>query len=415
MRSLVKSVGFMLLGVLQACHDDPNPVVVDSEFLVVNVAADTFDDEVWLLAHDGSEWLDAEPLINGQKVALKGPIGNKSTFTMCTLVIEKNSAGKFEYGGGFSYTEVPVNTAWKFERLVGAGNSNNSKSAQVKVQNFAGTLSRTIISGPDGVLPKTASITSSIATISFSFANQSDFIVSSIYGSTANYAVLKNYAAGATSTVTLKPMDKTLTLSYPGNLFALYYLSGFYHDDDTRKPGYMMSQLESVGVPTGSMQLGYVDGFEKYRTIIAFGTSRMTKHYEKLGAPLTSAPVFADPFFNPGNGNTPVNLSASVSIGFHLAAIRFGSTEAGTNFEWTVLLAGDGSTKTLKSSMPGLPSVIKETYPGLDLEKMKVTHCALDTYLDNFRYNDLLRYHADPNNGSVRRKSDEYFTYGIPL
>jgi hypothetical protein len=420
MNCLVRCVSciFLIILLLASC-DEHEPSVVTFCTIVAEPGYDAGLDastEFWVFATDeAGVALDGFQITAEGTFTLEGRLKAGSKFTLhrlWVLHIPPPNPKRFALS---SYTHMEFGSTWHF---YGSPHSIpvNTPTATVEIENFAGSMvdpwpPTWRISSLDGDVTRTATQIGPTLQATFFVKEASDFVVSALKNNTCYYELMTGVQAASTRTVTLKPMDKLITLNYPGNTSAFLYFTGYYAGDDTDKKGYINSEVASLfsGVPP--VQMGYADGFDKYRTSITYGVSSGSKSYSKLGSRLETQPAFDDPTVTLASENIS-NFSATLSIPFHNAQLLFVSTPTNMQVVWYVSVEGDGSHGTLAFSQASLPAEIISAHPDFILDDANFVNVVFYQYKDDFRYQDYLKYSADTKN-ALRRSSNEYFYYYV--
>ena len=193
--------------------------------------------------------------------------------------------------------------------------------------------------------------------------------------------------------------DLSGSTSYAGNVYGLsnetgvdpYYVQGF------------MNYSTAPG-PMNTITWGYNNGFDLYRTYIRKSLGKVSRHYFKLGDPVTTIP-FPNHTFTPIT--TDLNgFSFSISEEYHLR-----------NSRWTVLVPDYQSVLSWrvyappggKQIFPEIPDQIKLLYPSLTIESLVLKDNTFTNYLDDFSYADFINGEMNIST-SKKPHSTEYQT-----
>jgi len=410
MNRIVTLVGTLF--VFFSCDSGEDVIKEEVNFYTVNIESNysTSDTDNWVLASDANgEWLDIQPYEAGETIVLRGVLPETNMFNLTFLDVQNPPTGK--YYKFYTYSEIKLGGTWILAKPLTGTPRSPIGTATVKLNNFTGNIADIKVSGVKGNLIGSASKIGSEASLQVTmFRDTSDLMLTFRQGNEYRTKLLTDVVRNSTVTVdalnAILP-DHNFPVSFSGNTF--YYV-GFYG----YKPNYHLAEVEFIfsesidndgGVP--SLQMGYNDGYSKYKTIISYGVGKTYHTYYKFGSPITSFPVFENPSIEVVN-NAVKNFSWNTDYTFSRSTAKF-IDPVGKNIAWEVFGPYKQNTTI---SFHQFPQLLLDTYESLNVEGIIFSEGSVHLYLDDYTYDDFINARSYKGGLILKHEPNEYMYYG---
>jgi hypothetical protein len=402
---------FYALGAFLVFVSGCNKEEIQPPFYSIEVAGDyPMATEEWVFATDSEgNVLDAKAVSGkGITIQLHGNIAPLATFTLHHMMMFMTPGNPFLGVYARSYTDVPVGGSWHLQPT--PFDFPPFSPAWVEIIDFRGAPETTRVSSVRGNMTLGDGIGSGEfpAEIEFAVMNSGDFVVTSFYNNTVHYGILHNITPFTHNKIALKPIDQPLVLNLTDANIIQVELAGYYNGDDLRYRGYINSEINQFQ-PAQDLTVGYINGFDTYRTLISYLESGVLKTYEKRGNPVAQVPDIEQPAFTVSSAKLS-SLVGSISIPYSYAILDFHAQGTQHNLDWNVWVNGNGGT-SIDFKLPELPHVIAERFPVLKVEFTNFQGGHFIQNKDGYQYSDKLDELADTSIPS--QIATEYFSYRL--
>jgi hypothetical protein len=414
MKSLNKFLLCLFLCLTACQEDEPSPVVVpDPEITLLTFKQDensttAFSDDWIFITNENGDLLDIKHFEANETIILKSDKVTEADKINVTIFhyLQPNT----ETIDFTSYLGITSNQSWIYNKIEGISPIKTG-TAKFNIANIPTPPSPTITVSTN--LARSSTRPTSPASVDFGlYASQEKiFACVNLEDTPAffeaieveNGAIIEaNYATDFNPLPNIFTLDLGEHDGYAGSVDGImnepgvdpYYLQGFLN----------YSRIGSTLGAGNLVKWGYKNGFDLYRIWIRKGLGKVSRHYFKLGDPVTTIP-FPDHTFSPVT--TAVNgFSFSISADYHLRNSRWTVPvpDYQSVLSWRVFSPPGG-----KQVFPEIPDEISLLYPSLSLSSLVLKDNTFTIYLDDFSYSDFINGKMNINS-SKKPYSSEYQT-----
>ena len=363
----------------------------DSEASIEEIIYFTYQDfqfeglEKWIILHDeNGNLIDYKQTTNEATldfVISEDAVPEKVSVTK--LVYSQDQAGNNLDHRLETYTDLEIGSVWKDRPYSIEGNLNGNFDLQV---NNISEVEYVLISRPSGILRAGSSNIDEIT------GNTLQLMDIPLYED-QEYMVSIRGADGLTRYLLLMPendidyqydytdlqeFDEDLALDLPPNVFNLCFTGGFKTNDLNTYWNYGHRFGEYIGNASGVLNLGYIDGYERYRTYVSIMREDFTYTFQTIGEKLQNITIPDRPSFaleNPSIYDLEFSSDLNpITKNTRHESIIVDEQNRYLNTTWLVYSTGITSQKIGK-----LPDDILERYPDMDSDGLELKAVSLFT------------------------------------
>lgn len=341
--------------------------------------------ENWIIIHDeNGDLVDFKQITEvGSTTFTIGEDVMPDNLSVTKLSYSSDLAGNNLYHRLLTYTDLEVGSVW--EDRLGSFEGN-------LVGNF--NLQVTNLSGVENIL-----ITAQGGTLRFGNANADEFEGNTLQLNAIplyeeqEYLISIRDSNGLSKYLFLTPQngidysfdydgfqefDDTLEVELPPNDFNIMFTGGFKTNDWNTYQNFGHNFTEYIGYGDGVFNLGYIDGYERYRTLISLTRDDFTYTFGTIGEKLQNISFPDRPSFMVENTSI-YDLRFSIGLNFITKNTRHESTIVDEQSRFLSTVWEVFSTGTFSQKVGQLPVEIVERYPDMVLEDLELKKVSLFT------------------------------------
>jgi len=399
---------------VMGCHSGEDAIEPKFEnFYTVQVSPDYSTDQSdnWVMASDkNGVWIDAQPFEAGATIVLNGIAPSDGLFTLHFFSSQQIS-GRQTYLVN-SYAAVPVKGTWKLNALTTNNQPASLGNVTIRLTNFLpfpDNLNNISVSTSNGESSYNATSTGTTTDYTVDvFAASTDFMISFFVNGQPYYIQVSDVAPGSfislDAAAQANPVTTQFTFDYTGDSYFTGIFYGLNTGSNPNSGGFVLSNFYSFS-GSGAVSLGYIPGFDTYKTLISYTEGTSLRTYYKFGTPITQAPVFPPLAVTEINANiSAFSVTPNLPFDFSDATLIHSQED---NFKWSFRQPKNAGNYDITLSILPFPSEMTTLFPVLDVSQMRVRTVGGTQCLDGFTYANWLNQRQNGLSGN----STEYFVF----
>ncbi|HTE31274.1 MAG TPA: IPT/TIG domain-containing protein, partial [Chryseolinea sp.] len=387
-----------------------------SDFFTLTVDAnyETSQIDTWILASSKSgDWIDVQPYESGETKILNGVVPDANSFTLHFLTISQQ-LGNY-YCSMKSIADVPVNGTWLLKTATST--ASDPKILTLNVNNYMpadrdGYNDIMSVSSNEGTGSYSISTSGNTVNMDVSvLKSPADILVTLHENGYPKYVTYKNVTIPSTITIDASTegvaADRKFTMKLPTNSRLSVAIDAF---EESQKVGYSMSKYFNFNGST-SVDLGYMQGYQKYRTFISYRDGNKMVDLLTVGSAVEETHTF--PPFDFTFTNSNVNDFQAVSVlPFDLATTDFQYNLPGMALLWNVVQPASGTTRAINFKAKAFPQEIRDKHPFLpSVDQVPVSIIYAYQITGGKKYSDMIDAASKSGNVLVDLLSDNVFRF----
>jgi hypothetical protein len=415
--ALTGKISVTVTGTTVTSANDFVVVAGPSDFftLTVDASYETSQIDTWILASSKSgDWIDVQPYESGETKILNGVVPDANSFTLHFLTVSQQAG--YTLFSMKSLADIQVNGTWLLKKV--PSTLSDLRTLSLNVNNYTippdrGGVNEIItVSSKEGTGGHSSIISGNTVNMQVIVVNSpADIMVTLYENGYPKYVSYKSVTLPSTLTLDASlegsVADRKFTMTFPTNNYFQVAIDAFEQD---QKIGYSMSKfLNTNGGP--SVNLGYKQGYQKYRTYISYKDGKKSADFQTLGPVVEETHTF--PSFDFTFTNSNVNDFQAVSVlPFDVVTIDFQHNQTDLVLLWNVIQPASGSSRSINFKVKAFPQEILDKYPNLpSVDQLPFSFISGYQYTGGKSYVDRIDAASKSGSFLMGLYSDNYFRF----